>query len=80
MSDPSLERVIDARLMVPPEPMEVTLAALDDLAPEGEIVLLLYREPFPLYKILKDNGYTHHTRLGDDGTFEIRIRHAAAPA
>jgi hypothetical protein len=77
MSEPSLERVIDARLMAPPEPMEVTLAALDELPPEGEIVLLLYREPFPLYKILKDNGYTHRTRLEADGTVEIRIRHAA---
>jgi len=80
MSDPTSERLIDARLMTPPEPMEVTLAALDELPPEGEIVLLLYREPFPLYKILQNNGYTHRTSLGADGTFEIRIRHAAAPA
>jgi uncharacterized protein DUF2249 len=77
MSDPILERIIDARLMVPPEPMEATLAALDDLPPGGEIVLLLYREPFPLYPILRNNGYTHRTSLGEDGTFEIRIRHAA---
>ena len=80
MSDSSLERVIDARMMMPPEPMEAALAALDDLPPEGEIVLLLYREPFPLYKILENNGFTHRTSLGGDGTFEIRIRHAKTPA
>lgn len=80
MPDASLERVIDARAMEPPEPFEATLAALDDLPPNGEIVLLLYREPFPLYKVLKTNGFTHTVRLGRDGTFEIRIRHAAPPA
>lgn len=77
MLEPSLPRVIDARQMMPPEPMEATLAALDDLPPGGEILLLLYREPFPLYSILRDNGYTHSTRLEADGTFEITIRHAA---
>jgi hypothetical protein len=76
MPDQKLERLIDARLLAPPEPMELTLAALDELPPEGEIVLLLYREPFPLYTILRNNGFTHQTRLGADGTFEIRIRRA----
>lgn len=80
MPDPSLERVIDARAMMPPEPFEVTMAALDDLPPGGEIVLLLYREPFPLYKVLKTNGFTHSVHLAQDGTVEIRIRHAAPPA
>lgn len=80
MSETGRERLIDARLMPPPEPMERTLEALDDLAPGEEILLLLYREPFPLYPILRNNGYTHRTSLRDDGTFEIRIRHAAAPS
>jgi len=80
MPDPSLGRIIDARAMVPPEPFEATLAALDDLPPNGEIVLLLYREPFPLYKVLKANGFTYSARMVEDGTVEIRIRHATPPA
>lgn len=68
--------VIDAREMLPPEPLELTLEALDDLAPGQELILLLYREPHPLYSILKDNGYSHRTESRPDGTFEIHIAHA----
>lgn len=68
-------KIIDARGLMPPEPMELTLAALDDLPQGGEIVLLLYREPDPLYRILRNNGYTHRTEAHDDGTFAIHIRH-----
>lgn len=71
------QRVIDARGLLPPEPLELTLAALDDLASDGEIVLLLYREPFPLYQILQQNGYAHRTEFHDDGTVAIHIRHAS---
>lgn len=78
MSEPGRELIVDARLLPPPEPMERTLAALDELTPGGEVVLLLYREPFPLYNILRNNGYTHRTQLRDDGTFEIRIRQAVS--
>ena len=69
-------RTIDARGLLPPEPMELTLAALDEIGPGQEIVLLLYREPFPLYQILQQNGFDHRTELQDDGTFEIHIFHA----
>lgn len=70
------ERVIDARGLMPPEPLELTLAALDELQPGGEIVLLLYREPYPLYQILQQNGYAHRAEFHDDGTVAIRIRQA----
>lgn len=76
MSDAT--KVIDARGLMPPEPMELTLAALDELPQDGEIVLLLYREPEPLYRILRANGYTHRTESYDDGTYAIHIRRAAA--
>jgi hypothetical protein len=71
-----IHRMIDARGLLPPEPMELTLAALDEIPPGQEIVLLLYREPYPLYQILQRNGFAHRTTLQDDGTFEIRIFHA----
>ncbi|MBI4754983.1 MAG: DUF2249 domain-containing protein [Betaproteobacteria bacterium] len=69
--------VVDGRDMLPPEPMERTLEALDEVGDDGEVLLLLYREPFPLFKILERNGYGHRTTSRDDGTFEIRIRRVA---
>jgi tRNA 2-thiouridine synthesizing protein A len=80
MSEPTRQIILDARQMMPPEPMERTLEALGELAPDGELILLLYREPMPLYKILRNNGYTHRTTLREDGTFEIAIRPAASGA
>lgn len=74
MSEANRQIILDARQMVPPEPMERTLEALGELAADGELILLLYREPVPLYKILRNNGYTHRTTLRADGTFEIAIR------
>lgn len=66
-------KLIDARGLLPPEPMELTLAALDDIGPGEEIVLLLHREPTPLYAILQENGYVHRTVSQADGSFEIHI-------
>ena len=72
------ERVIDARGLEPPEPFVLTMDALDRL-PRGEkLLLLLYREPYPLYKALANNGFAHEAELLADGTVEILIWHAAA--
>lgn len=73
MSD---QRVIDGRDLLPPEPLELTLAALDTLGPDEELLLLLYCEPHPLYSILTRNGYCYRTELREDGTNEIHIRKA----
>lgn len=70
--------VVDARGLMPPEPLELTMTALGELKTlEDEVLLLLYREPFPLYGILDRNGYRHHTESTPDGTFHIHIRRAA---
>ncbi|MCB1888270.1 MAG: DUF2249 domain-containing protein [Rhodocyclaceae bacterium] len=74
MSEPL---IVDARWQPPPLPMEMTLDALDDLPEDGELLLLIHREPGPLYSILAQNGYTHATEIQSDGTFCIRIRHAS---
>jgi tRNA 2-thiouridine synthesizing protein A len=69
----STERIIDARLMPPPEPFERTMEALDAL-PDGEILQLwLYRDPHPLYRALDLSGYRHQTTVRDDGTHVIAI-------
>ncbi|WP_374403367.1 DUF2249 domain-containing protein [Niveibacterium sp.] len=69
-------RIVDARGLEPPQPLHLILEALDTLPRGEEAVLLLYREPVPLYGILKQNGFTHRTEFGEDGTVSIHIRHA----
>lgn len=73
----ALPITIDARHMQPPEPMERVLEALDLLEPGNEIHLLIYREPVPLYNVLRRNGYSHVTERDANNTFVVRIMHAA---
>jgi len=65
--------VIDARGLQPPRPMQLAMDALRQLAPGEELLLLLHREPYPLYEILSDNGFAWHTQQQDDGSYAIRI-------
>jgi len=73
-------RIVDGRQMQPPEPFEKTMEALDDLPDGEELVLLLYRDPQPLYRALGLSGYRHETALLADGTREIRIWRLAGSA
>ncbi|WP_333843075.1 DUF2249 domain-containing protein [Pelomicrobium sp.] len=65
--------IVDARGLDPPEPLERVLEALDRLEPGQRVLLLLEREPFPLYRILEHNGYQHATWVNEEGTFHIEI-------
>lgn len=65
--------VVDARDLEPPEPFERVMEALCALKPGDDVLLVLTREPFPLYRVLERNGYTWKTTGFDDGRFEIRI-------
>jgi len=73
MSHPKTQHVVDARYMEPPEPFVQTMEMLDTLKPGEKMLLLLFREPHPLYKVLKQNGHAYETELLADGTFEILI-------
>lgn len=73
MSD---QRVIDGRDLQPPEPLELTLAALDTLGAKEELLLLLNCEPHPLYSILKRNGFRYTSEWREDGTNAICISRA----
>ena len=66
-------KVIDARGLEPPEPFERVMEALSVMEPEGQVLLILNREPFPLYRVLRVNGYRHETKAFPDGRFEIVI-------
>ena len=46
---------------------------LDTLKDGEKMLLLLFREPHPLYKVLRQNGHDYETELLPDGTFEILI-------
>lgn len=67
-------RLIDGRDMLPPEPLERALAALDTMAPGEELVLLLHCEPLPLYAILERGGHRYHAARCSDGSNEIHIK------
>ena len=73
MSHPKAPHVVDASYMEPPEPFVHTMEMLDTLKPGEKMLLLLFREPHPLYKVLTQNGHAYETELLADGTFEILI-------
>jgi hypothetical protein len=74
----SPEILIDARWLEPPEPLEKVTQAVALLKPGQHIRLLLHREPFPLYAILDERGFSHDTSPQPDGGYVILIRQAAS--
>ena len=72
-------KVIDARDLDPPEPFERVMEALSTLEPGGQVMLILNREPFPLYRVLQLNGYQYKATAFPDGRFEIIIAQLPAP-
>jgi len=74
---PAAQHVIDGREMEPPQPFEAVMAALATLAPDASVLLILPREPFPLYQVLAGSGFAWQTARAADGSFEITITHTA---
>ena len=70
--------VVDGRDLEPPEPFVRTMDALDSVVPGQKVLLILGREPHPLYRALGLNGYAWQTARKDDGTVEITIWHQPA--
>jgi uncharacterized protein (DUF2249 family) len=77
-SVPKKIHVIDARRMVPPEPFERVLDALSTLGEGEKVMLVLHREPLPLYRFLQDNDYRYQVTIGSDGSHEVLIWESAA--
>jgi tRNA 2-thiouridine synthesizing protein A len=67
--------VIDGRDMEPPEPFERVMEAISVLQPGARVMLILTREPLPLYRALGLNGFKYETTAFPDGRFEIVISH-----
>lgn len=68
-------QVIDGRELEPPEPFERVMEAISALQPGGKVMLILNREPLPLYRALQLNGFQYQTTAFPDGRFEIVITH-----
>ena len=67
------ERRIDARELEPPEPLELALRSAHDLQ-AGEYLRMLHRrEPYPLYRLLREEGFHYSSRPGPECPFEILI-------
>jgi len=71
---PMSEILVDARGLEPPEPFERVMEAVSDMGADDIVLMLLEREPHPLYRVLERNGYVYRTTYREDGVFEIRIR------
>lgn len=74
MSSTVAELLVDARDLEPPAPLELVLQTLPRLRPGQTLRLLLPREPFPLYPILAERGFSHDTRMEADGSYAVLIR------
>lgn len=62
--------LLDVRGLPPCEPFERTLAALDEL-PTGETLeVLIHREPFPLYELMRERGFAWQVAREDFSGYE----------
>ena len=71
-----LTHELDVRGLPPPEPFENIINTLTTLPAGAVLQVHIHREPFPLYEILLDGGYTWQTTKLKDGNFSIRISHS----
>lgn len=67
-----MDQLLDVRSLAPPEPLERVLDALATLAEGDRLRVLLPREPFPLYDLLRRMGYLWRTESAP-GRFELLI-------
>ena len=75
MTQAKADMVIDGRNMEPPEPFVQTMEALDAIKPGQKVLLLLGREPIPLYRALELNGISWQTERTAEGTVEVLMWH-----
>ena len=72
-----MTRELDVCGLPPPEPFEHIMRELATL-PAGTVLQVhIHREPYPLYDVLRDNGYAWQTTALADSSFSIRISRSA---
>lgn len=67
--------LVDARGLPPPGPLELVLDAIDTLGSKQKVRLLIDREPFPLYDMLRENGFDYSSSTTEDYRYEVLIWH-----
>jgi hypothetical protein len=67
---------LDARGLLPPEPMVRILEASSGLAPDGELHARTDRRPMHLFPQLEARGLRSECAEQPDGSFLTLIRHA----
>ncbi|MEW9900595.1 DUF2249 domain-containing protein [Chitinivorax sp. PXF-14] len=73
----SQQHHLDVAWLEPPEPMEQAIAALESL-PDGDVLVLrIHRQPYPLYDMLRNEGYCYQCEPTEDGLFRITISRPA---
>lgn len=75
MTQSKADKVIDGRNMEPPEPFVQTMEALDSIERGQKLLLLVGREPIPLYRALELNGFSWQTERVQDGSVEVLMWH-----
>ncbi len=68
-----MEHILDVSMLEPCEPLERTLAAIQNLQAGDYVRVIHRREPHLLYPMLEKSGYVWHTRPGGPSQFEIFI-------
>ena len=71
MTQVRADRIIDGRNLEPPEPFVQTMEALGEIGPGQKVLLLLAREPFPLYRALELNKISWKVDRSSDGGYEV---------
>lgn len=67
------ERILDVSELEAPEPLRAAVAAIHELG-EGEYLCMRHRrEPFPLYRMLAEMGFSYRVRDGECTRYEIVI-------
>lgn len=70
-----MEHYLDVSMLEPCEPMEQTLAAIENL-PQGDHLRVIHRrEPHLIYPLLERAGFAWRTVPGGPSMFQIYIWH-----
>lgn len=70
-----MEHSIDVSMLEPCEPLERTLAAVQQLVVGDYLRVIHRREPHPLYQLLEKGNFSWHTIEHDADNYEIYIWH-----
>lgn len=68
---------LDVCALMPPEPMERILAALDGVAAPDRLAVLIDREPHPLLRLLTRSNHRYAISERADGRYDLLIWPAA---